>query len=100
MALLYCFTQVIAEYSTFITVRHAEYKDNRVCFSFFGLNVYDASLFFSVHTVIGGKEAVPYSRPYMVIVEKRTENNSKPKICHGFLVNEEFVLTAAHCKAE
>ncbi|KAM8744747.1 granzyme B(G,H)-like [Acanthopagrus schlegelii] len=55
-----------------------------------------------VHTgeIIGGKETVPHSRPYMVIVEKRTENNSKPKMCDGFLVNEEFVLTAAHCKAE
>lgn len=74
-----------------------------VCFSFFGLfglNVYDSSPFFSVHAVIGGQEAVAHSRPYMVYLERKMENNSKTKLCDGFLLNEEFVLTAAHCKAE
>uniref|UniRef100_A0A671UD74 trypsin n=1 Tax=Sparus aurata TaxID=8175 RepID=A0A671UD74_SPAAU len=74
-----------------------------VCFSFFGLfglNMYDSSPFFSVHAVIGGQEAVAHSRPYMVYLERKTENNSRTKLCAGFLLNEEFVLTAAHCKAE
>ncbi|KAM8746470.1 mast cell protease 1A-like [Acanthopagrus schlegelii] len=53
-----------------------------------------------VHTgeIIGGKEAVPHSRPYMVFLERKMGNNTKT--CDGFLLNEEFVLTAAHCKAE
>ncbi|KAM8746469.1 granzyme-like protein 1 [Acanthopagrus schlegelii] len=53
-----------------------------------------------VHTVIGGKEAVPYSRPYMVILERQNEKNTKRQYCDGFLLNEEFVLTAAQCEAE
>ncbi|XP_073332985.1 mast cell protease 2-like [Pagrus major] len=52
-----------------------------------------------VHTVIGGKEAVPHSRPYMVFLERLHEDNSKT-YCDGFLLNEEFVVTAANCKAK
>ncbi|XP_073332512.1 uncharacterized protein [Pagrus major] len=54
-----------------------------------------------VHTgeIIGGKKAVPHSRPYMVFLERLHENNSKTH-CDGFLLNEEFVVTAAHCKAK
>ncbi|KAM7410201.1 hypothetical protein PAMA_001581 [Pampus argenteus] len=54
-----------------------------------------------VHTVeiIGGHEAVPHSRPYMVILE-RTMQDGEKKNCDGFLLNEDFVMTAAHCQAE
>ncbi|KAF1385876.1 hypothetical protein PFLUV_G00112300 [Perca fluviatilis] len=53
-----------------------------------------------VHTgeIIGGREAVPHSRPYMVLLEKHMQNG-KTKHCGGFLLNEDFVMTAAHCQA-
>jgi secreted trypsin-like serine protease len=47
--------------------------------------------------IYGGKEAVLYSRPYMVLLERATTNILKPKNCAGFLVREDFVMTAAHC---
>lgn len=55
---------------------------------------------FSVHTgeIIGGHEAVPHSRPYMVVVKGHLAN--KRKNCDGFLLNEDFVMTAAHCQAK
>lgn len=47
-------------------------------------------------TVIGGQEAVPHSRPYMALLQK----NGKNEYCAGFLINEDFVMTAAHCEAK
>ncbi|XP_034737206.1 granzyme B(G,H)-like [Etheostoma cragini] len=53
-----------------------------------------------VHTgeVIGGHEAVPHSRPYMVLLERHMQHG-KTKHCGGFLLSEDFVMTAAHCQA-
>uniref|UniRef100_A0A8C4FAL0 trypsin n=1 Tax=Dicentrarchus labrax TaxID=13489 RepID=A0A8C4FAL0_DICLA len=53
-----------------------------------------------VHTgeIIGGHEAVPHSRPYMVLL-KRHMQDGKTLWCGGFLLNEDFVMTAAHCQA-
>ncbi|XP_036442981.1 granzyme B-like [Colossoma macropomum] len=42
--------------------------------------------------IINGTEAKPHSRPYMVSLQKKGKH-----ICGGFLVSEEFVMTAAHC---
>lgn len=42
--------------------------------------------------IINGTVVQPYSRPYMVSVQKGQEH-----ICGGFLVSESFVMTAAHC---
>ncbi|XP_059197697.1 granzyme G-like [Centropristis striata] len=48
--------------------------------------------------VIGGHEAVPHSRPYMVLLEWHFEDGKKGH-CAGFLLNEDFVMTAASCRA-
>nr|XP_023418631.1 granzyme B-like [Cavia porcellus] len=42
--------------------------------------------------IIGGHEAKPHSRPYMAYLKINSRN-----ICGGFLIQEDFVLTAAHC---
>lgn len=56
------------------------------------------TFFFLVYTgeIIGGREVVPHSKPYMVLLELRDSGGH----CDGFLVNEDFVLTAAHCHAK
>ncbi|XP_029286006.1 granzyme B-like [Cottoperca gobio] len=53
-----------------------------------------------VHTgkIIGGHEADAHSRPYMVLLEGHMESG-KIKRCGGFLLSEDFVMTAAHCQA-
>ncbi|XP_040897056.1 granzyme E-like [Toxotes jaculatrix] len=52
-----------------------------------------------VHAIYGGHEAVPHSRPYMVLLECHTEHGHKGH-CGGFLLNEDFVMTAASCQAK
>uniref|UniRef100_A0A3B4GWN7 trypsin n=1 Tax=Pundamilia nyererei TaxID=303518 RepID=A0A3B4GWN7_9CICH len=49
--------------------------------------------------IIGGHETVPHSRPYMVLLQQNKANGHTGH-CGGFLLNENFVLTAAHCHAE
>ncbi|XP_035997264.1 granzyme B(G,H)-like [Fundulus heteroclitus] len=46
--------------------------------------------------IIGGREAVPHSRPYMAFIEHM--KNNETFYCNGCLLNENFVLTAAHCQ--
>ncbi|XP_039541223.1 mast cell protease 1A-like [Pimephales promelas] len=52
-------------------------------------------LTFTAHVNVGivnGTEAKPHSRPYMVSIQKNRQH-----ICGGFLISNQFVLTAAHC---
>ncbi|XP_006903127.1 PREDICTED: mast cell protease 3-like [Elephantulus edwardii] len=51
--------------------------------------------FFPPEEIIGGHEAQPHSRPYMALVVSLRDG--KMGLCGGFLVEEDIVLTAAHC---
>ncbi|XP_026091714.1 mast cell protease 1A-like [Carassius auratus] len=44
--------------------------------------------------IVGGKVSVPYSRPYMVYIRDKISKQT----CGGFLVREDYVMTAASCK--
>ncbi|XP_067271138.1 transmembrane protease serine 9-like [Pseudorasbora parva] len=53
-------------------------------------------LTFTAHvnvSIVDGREAKPHSRPYMVSLQKNNKH-----ICGGFLISDQFVLTAAHCR--
>ncbi|XP_065100218.1 chymase-like [Paramisgurnus dabryanus] len=44
--------------------------------------------------VVNGTMSIPHSRPYMVYIRDKHTNNA----CGGFLIREDFVMTAASCK--
>ncbi|XDV22396.1 hypothetical protein PO909_027297 [Leuciscus waleckii] len=53
-------------------------------------------LTFTAHVNVGivnGREAKPHSRPYMVSIQVKRQHSFG-----GFLISDEFVLTAGHCR--
>ncbi|KAM6969123.1 complement factor D [Tautogolabrus adspersus] len=54
------------------------------------------ALFFHTEGIIGGREAAPHSRPYMASIQVQEEENMKHE-CGGFVVADQWVMTAVHC---
>ncbi|CAM4656458.1 unnamed protein product [Leuciscus chuanchicus] len=53
-------------------------------------------LTFTAHVnggIVNGREAKPHSRPYMVSIQVKRQHSFG-----GFLISDEFVLTAGHCR--
>nr|XP_015220987.1 PREDICTED: granzyme C-like isoform X1 [Lepisosteus oculatus] len=48
--------------------------------------------------IIGGREATPHSRPYMAYLSM--VRGTKCVSCGGFLVRNDFIMTAAHCSSD
>ncbi|KAI3367398.1 hypothetical protein L3Q82_026259 [Scortum barcoo] len=46
--------------------------------------------------IIGGREAVPHSRPYMASIQK-PEGENLIHECGGFVIADQWVMTAVHC---
>ncbi|XP_077905170.1 granzyme B [Ictidomys tridecemlineatus] len=57
--------------------------------------VHTSRVTFPSGEIIGGHESKPHSRPYMAYLQFVAQGVQKK--CGGFLIREDFVLTAAHC---
>ncbi|XP_053957034.1 lectizyme [Anastrepha ludens] len=42
-------------------------------------------------------EAIPHSAPYIVSIQRMTPDNGLVHYCAGTIINEHWILTAAHC---
>lgn len=47
--------------------------------------------------IVGGHVVTPHSRPFMVLVVYKHITHGWRE-CDGFLVREDFVISAAHCQ--
>lgn len=47
--------------------------------------------------VLGGKEAKPHSAPYIISIQEVSSTEKRTHICGGVIINENWILTAAHC---
>nr|XP_055072725.1 granzyme B(G,H)-like isoform X1 [Misgurnus anguillicaudatus] len=48
------------------------------------------------HGIVNGKKSIPHSHPYMVYIR----DSQTQAACGGFLIREDFVITAAHCNGK
>jgi secreted trypsin-like serine protease len=48
----------------------------------------------SIAKIVGGKDALPFTYPWLVALTDRYETNS---FCAGFIISSNAILTAAHC---
>jgi secreted trypsin-like serine protease len=46
--------------------------------------------------IVGGEETVPNEFPWQALIVVEIANN-EDKICGGSLINDQWILTAAHC---
>ncbi|XP_026166285.1 complement factor D [Mastacembelus armatus] len=58
--------------------------------------VFVAILISQSEGIIGGREAAPHSRPYMASIQVPEGENMKHE-CGGFVVADQWVMTAVHC---
>jgi secreted trypsin-like serine protease len=50
--------------------------------------------------VVGGEDAEPHQFPHQISLQFRTLNGRARHFCGASILNESFVLTAAHCHVE
>jgi secreted trypsin-like serine protease len=48
-------------------------------------------------TIIGGKDAIPYSWPWQVVLEVKRANGQFGLTCGGTLISKQWVMSAGHC---
>ncbi|XP_026196356.1 complement factor D [Anabas testudineus] len=58
--------------------------------------VFVVALISQTEGIIGGREAAPHSRPYMASIQVPEGDNLKHE-CGGFVIADQWVMTAAHC---
>ncbi|XP_039898291.1 complement factor D [Simochromis diagramma] len=61
-----------------------------------GAAVFVVALISESAGIIGGREAAPHSRPYMASIQVPEGENLKHE-CGGFVVADQWVMTAVHC---
>jgi len=50
-----------------------------------------------INSIVGGSEVVPHSWPFLVQISAGGNNPTQSIFCGGSILNEEWILTAAHC---
>ncbi|XP_015233961.1 complement factor D [Cyprinodon tularosa] len=62
-----------------------------------GTTVFFIALISHGEGIIGGREAVSHSRPYMASIQVPQEGGRLKHECGGFVIADQWVMTAVHC---